>query len=102
MSTEAQEPDEMPVLEALLSIDLGDANASARSAFAASLSEAGWEAVSEVQNTWTASLEDMNRQEAMDETDDDLAEAGRQSGIGRYRAAVQFSPEAPWLLESDD
>ena len=90
------------VLEALLSLDLGDATASQQQAFFASLSENGWEGLDEVRNTWTAVLEDMDREEAIGETDDDLAEAGRQSGIGRYRAAVQFSPEAPWLLESDD
>ncbi len=92
---------EANLLEALLSLDLKDASADQRAAFEASLEENGWESVDDVEHAWTATLEDMNREEAIEEIDEDLAEAAEASGARRYRAALQLSPQAAWFFEGD-
>lgn len=89
------------VLEALLTLDLKDATAEQRAAFHKSLEDNGWEKVEDVDHAWTATLEDMTRTEAIEEIDEDLAEAAESSGTRRYRAALQLSPEAAWFFEAD-
>ncbi|MEQ9365533.1 MAG: hypothetical protein RIF32_14905 [Leptospirales bacterium] len=89
------------LLEALLTLDLKQASETQRADFQKSLEENGWESVEDVDHAWTATLEDMNREEAIEEIDEDLAEAAEASGARRYRAALQLSPQAAWFFEGD-
>ena len=89
------------LLEALLTLDLKQATDDQRAAFHRSLEENGWESVEDVDHAWTATLEDMNREEVIEEIDEDLAEAAESSGARRYRAALQLSPQAAWFFEGD-
>lgn len=86
-------------LEALLILDLKDATEEQKNAFFASLAANDWEAVPEVRGAWSATFEEMSRDDVVDEVDGDLDEAAEAGGVKSYAAALQFSEHQAWVLE---
>ncbi len=86
-------------LEVLLVLDLKNATEEQKSSFFENLKQNDWEPVPEVNGAWSASFEEMNREDVVDEVDGDLDEAAEASGVGSYAAALQFSENQAWVLE---